>query len=52
MGHPTCHVNVIKLNERLYGQAGYLTSPTYGPPPSCKQALILMKVFGSVRKRS
>ena len=28
MGHPTYHVNVIKLkiNERLYGQVGY---PTY-----------------------
>ena len=36
-GLPTYNVNMIKLNERLYGQAGYLTYP--GSPPSCKQAL-------------
>ena len=37
-GLQTYNVNMIKLNERLYGQAGYLI--TYpGSPPSCEKAL-------------
>ena len=38
---PTCGGS--NLDERFYGQAGYppkrLTSPTWGPPTQCKQAL-------------
>ena len=35
VGHPTYHVNVIKLKREIKR----VTSPTWGPPPPCKQAL-------------
>ena len=42
-GHPPYHVNVVKLNEKLYGQADYPHLSVYltylGSPPPCKQAL-------------
>ena len=41
-GHPIYHANVIKSygNERLCGR--WVTLPTGGPPPPCKQALTVM----------
>ena len=45
-GHPTYHANVVKL-KRMRGYMDrrvtipkLVTSPTWGPPPPCKQALI------------
>ena len=48
MGHPTYHVNVIKLYKMRDYMETRVTSPTWGPPPPCKQALNpLFEVFGS-----
>ena len=43
-GHPTYHVNMIKLKMRDYMDRWvtppkWVTSPTWGPQPPCKQAL-------------
>ena len=42
-GHPTYHVNVIKLKWEIMWTGGLptkaVTSPTWGPPHPCKQAL-------------
>ena len=42
-GHPTKHVNVIKLKWEIIWRGGlppkWVTMPTWGPPPPCKQAL-------------
>ena len=42
--------------ERLYGQAGYPTlagySPTWGPPPPCKQALKFLSFTQSTLKNA
>ena len=43
-GHPTYHVNVIKLKWEIIWTGGlphlsWLQKPTWGPPPPCKQAL-------------
>ena len=42
--HPTCHVHVIKLNymDRRVTPPKRVTSPTWGPPLPCKQALKLL----------
>ena len=43
MSNPTYHVNVIKLKWEIMWIGGLptkaVTSPTWGPPPPCKQAL-------------
>ena len=41
-GHPTYHVNVIKSNERLYGQASYRRIPKISPGAYISQRPILM----------
>ena len=41
-GQPTYHVNVIKLKWEIIW-IGRVTSPNWGPPPPCKQALISKK---------
>ena len=75
-GHPTYHVNVIKLRACLHGGGGpqigevtcggsphlsckrdqikirdymirWVTSPTWGPPPPCKQTLSKVQMLGS-----
>ena len=43
-GHPPYHVNVVKLKYEIIRTGGLppskrVTSPTWGPPPPCKQAL-------------
>ena len=44
-GHPTYHVNVVKLKWEIIWTGAlshllkWVTSPTWGPPPPCKQAL-------------
>ena len=43
-GHPTYHINVINLKWEIIWTGGLpppkrVTSPTWSPPPPCKQAL-------------
>ena len=43
MGHPTYHGDQIKMRgymDRWVTPLKRVTSPTWGPPPPCKQALI------------
>ena len=50
-GHPTYHVNVIKLKCKIVWTGGLPRSPTWGPPPPCKQALKPPKNFNRKRVR-
>ena len=56
-GHPTYHVNVIKLKWDIIATGGLpppplkqVTSPTWGPPPPCKQALSVRCWGGVIRQ--
>ena len=43
-GHPTYHVNVTKLKRRDYNMDRRVTSPNWGSPAPCKQALSYSEV--------
>ena len=48
-GHTTYHVNVIKIKRAIIWTGGLpqlrVTSPTWGPPHPCKQALSVLRGF-------
>ena len=57
-GHPTYHVNVIKFNkmrdymDRQVTPPERVTSPTWGPPLPCKQALSAILFLAHGRRKS
>ena len=42
--HITSHFSLIRLHDR-WGDPARVTSPTWGPPPPCKQALTIQKAY-------